>query len=68
MQYPIIISYFIVAFMAIKYLGTSDYKLVSMCCKADYRSLTRSQNQEGREPYCLECKKWCELIEIRETQ
>ena len=68
MQYPILTSYFIIAILAVKYMGTPEYKLVSVCCEADYKSLTRSQKQEGQEPYCLECKKWCELIEVKETK
>ncbi len=47
---------------------SKSYKLVSECCNSDYRILTRSQKQEGQEPYCLDCKKWCELIEVKETK
>tara|TARA_R100000781_G_C3976887_1_gene92124 strand:+ start:236 stop:445 length:210 start_codon:yes stop_codon:yes gene_type:complete len=64
MKYPIIISYVILSIMAVYYLGMPTYILVSKCCKSEYRTLVRSQKQQGQEPYCLTCKKWCELIEI----
>jgi len=65
MQYPILTCYFIICALAIYYLPKSSKVLVSDCCKSEYRSLQRSQKRVGQEPYCLECKKWCELIEIR---
>ena len=68
MEYPILTIYFIVCMFAVEYLGKPQYKLVSTCCEAEYKSLTRSQNQGGQEPYCLNCKKWCELTEVKETK
>ena len=69
MKYSILISYFVVAVMAIMYLGQSEYKVVSMCCESDYRNVIKSKGEKIHEkPYCLSCKKWCELIEVKETQ
>ena len=65
------IGYLCIVVFALHYAlnySCSSTKLVSSCCNSEYRTLTRSQNQEGAEPYCLTCKKWCELIDIRETK
>ena len=44
-----------------------DYKYVSSCCKDSYREKWQNQRSKGNEQgfYCLKCKKWCDLIEVR---
>ena len=68
MEYPILTIYFILCMFAVEYLGQSEYKLVSICCEADYKSIADNKEKSGKESYCLNCKKCCELIEIKETR
>ena len=65
MKYPIVIGYILLSTLAVYFFAKPSFKLVSDCCKNEYKELPR---RDGYEPYCLECKKWCELIEVKETQ
>ena len=65
MKYPIVIGYILLSTLAVYFFAKPSFKLVSTCCESEYKELPR---QDGYEPYCLGCKKWCELIEIRETK
>ena len=65
MKYPLIIGYILISIAAIYFFAKPSFKLVSKCCEGTYREVPR---RDGYEPYCLECKKWCELKEIKEIQ
>lgn len=65
MKYPVIAIYVILSTLAIYYLGKPSFKVVSKCCKSEYRELPK---KDGYAMYCLDCKQWCELIEIKETK
>ena len=65
MKYPVIITYVLLSMAALYIFAKPSFKLVSKCCESEYRELPR---RDGYEPYCLSCKKWCELKEIRGTE
>ena len=65
MKYPLIIGYFVIAIFAIYYGTKPSFKLVSECCQYNYREIPRN---DGYYFLCIECKKLCDLIEIKETQ
>ena len=54
--------FFVIAFLDFKFLTTYEY--LSKCCKANYRQIntTNKYNKEEVKIYCINCKKWCELI------
>ena len=65
MKYPIVIGYILLSMAAVYFFTKPSFKLVSECCKYDYREIPRNQ---GYDFLCIECKKWCDLIEIKETK
>ena len=65
MKYPIIIGYILLSIAAIYLFAKPSFKLVSKCCEYEYRELPK---KDKYAMMCLNCKKWCDLIEIRETQ
>ena len=54
--------FFGVAFLDVRYFRTYEY--LSKCCKANYRQIntTNKYNKQELKIYCIDCKKWCELI------
>ena len=65
MKYPVIITYVLLSMAAMYFFGKPSFKLVSECCESQYREMPK---KDGYEPYCLQCKKWCKLIEVKETR
>ena len=65
MKYPIIMIYIVLSTLAIYYFAKPSFKLVSKCCQYEYREIPRN---EGYDFLCIECKKWCDLIEVKETK
>ena len=45
------------------YSGT--YKQVSHCCEYNYSVISKGNDHKS---WCLNCKKWCEVIEIKEKK
>tara|TARA_R110002012_G_scaffold274032_2_gene460205 strand:+ start:2263 stop:2460 length:198 start_codon:yes stop_codon:yes gene_type:complete len=62
MKYPVIIGYILLSIAAIYFLTKPSFKLVSECCKYEYRELPK---RNGYDMMCLNCKKWCDLIETQ---
>ena len=62
-----IIGYILISVIALTYAlnHSGTYKMVSHCCKTSYSTVDRANESK---PWCSSCKKWCEIIEIRETQ
>ena len=65
MKYPIVIGYILLSILAIYFSTKPSFKLVSECCNSEYRELPK---KDGYAMMCLNCKKWCDLIEIREIK
>ena len=65
MKYPVIITYVLLSMAAIYFFAKPSFKLVSECCKSEYRELPK---KDGYAMMCLNCKKWCDLIEVKETK
>tara|TARA_R110001583_G_scaffold138687_1_gene290446 strand:+ start:275 stop:472 length:198 start_codon:yes stop_codon:yes gene_type:complete len=65
MKYPVIITYVLLSMAAVYFFAKPSFKLVSECCESQYRELPK---KNGYAMYCLNCKKWCDLIEIKETK
>ena len=68
MKYPIIIGYILLSILAIYFSAKPSFKLVSECCKSEYRELPKKLAPDGYAILCLNCKKWCDLIEVKEIQ
>ena len=64
MKYPVIITYVLLSMAAVYFFAKPSFKLVSECCKYEYREMLRHSSYDF---LCLECKKWCDLIEVKET-
>ena len=62
MKYPVIITYVLLSMAAVYMFANPSFKLVSECCKAEYKEIPR---KNGYAMFCLDCKKWCDLIEVR---
>ena len=65
MKYPVVIGYVLLSMLAIYLFAKPSFKLVSECCKYQYKELPK---RDGYAMMCLNCKKWCDLIEIREIK
>ena len=62
MKYPVVIGYVLLSMLAIYLFAKPSFKLVSECCKYQYKELPK---RDGYAMMCLNCKKWCDLIEIK---
>ena len=65
MKYPVVIGYVLLSMLAIYLFAKPSFKLVSECCKYQYKELPK---RDGYAMMCLNYKKWCDLIEIREIK
>ena len=65
MKYPVIIVYIAISALVIYFFAKPSFKLVSECCKSEYRELPK---KDRYAMMCLNCKKWCDLIEVKETK
>ena len=65
MKYPVIIGYVLLSMLVVYIFAKPSFKLVSECCKYEYRELPK---RDGYAMMCLNCKKWCDLIEVKETK
>ena len=63
----IIIGVFILIFVVIWIASNFQYKYVSACFKDEYREKWKAQRTKApyQAFYCLNCKHWCDLIEVR---
>ena len=68
MKYPLIIGYILISIAAIYFFAKPSFKLVSSCCKDNYREILRADIRTGPNFLCLNCKKWCDLVEVKETK
>ena len=64
MKYPVIIVYILLSMAAVYLFAKPSFKLVSECCKSEYRELPK---KDGYAMMCLDCKKWCDLIEVKDN-
>ena len=68
MKYPLIIGYMMLSFVIVYYSAKPSFKVVSDCCKNEYREILRADRKTGPNFLCLNCKKWCDLVEIKEIK
>tara|TARA_R110002167_G_scaffold188756_1_gene390821 strand:- start:98 stop:313 length:216 start_codon:yes stop_codon:yes gene_type:complete len=68
----LMITYMLIYFIGvgvILYINISglaiDKTSLSQCCGSSYRYMAKDTKQR---PYCLTCKKWCEVIETKEAR
>ncbi len=60
---------YITALSVMLYYGTqTEFNVVSKCCKYEYKKIPKALNPDNYSMLCLNCKQWCDLIEIRETK
>ena len=65
MKYPVVIGYILLSMIMVYIFSKPSFKLVSECCNSEYKELPK---KDGYAMMCLNCKKWCDLMEIKETQ
>ena len=68
MKYPVIITYVLLSMAAVYFFAKPSFTLVSKCCKYEYREIPKKLHHDGYAMMCLNCKLWCDLIEVKETQ
>jgi len=66
MKYPVIIGYVLISMAVVYFCTKPSFKVVSECCKDSYREVLRADIPTGPNYLCLNCKKWCDLVEIKE--